>query len=115
MKKNYALLAGLFLLIYFHFSAADLSAQIVSAGDYFSVTKCGPCDNVFSWGYNSGGELGDSTTNEQHSPITVHNLSDVTSVSAGSYFSLALKNNGTVWAWGDNGNGTIGDGTYTDR
>ena len=29
--------------------------------------------------------------------------------------SLALANDGTVWAWGHNGNGRVGDGTTTDR
>ncbi|MCG2679100.1 MAG: hypothetical protein L6455_03910, partial [Kiritimatiellae bacterium] len=29
--------------------------------------------------------------------------------------SLALKENGTVWAWGDNAFGELGDGTSEDR
>lgn len=37
------------------------------------------------------------------------------SVSGGAYFSLALKDNGTVWAWGANtGNGYYGNGTTTE-
>jgi len=36
-------------------------------------------------------------------------------IAAGSYHSLALKSNGTLWAWGDNGYGQLGDGTTTNR
>ncbi len=36
-------------------------------------------------------------------------------VSGGNEFSLALKDDGTVWAWGANGRGQLGDGTTTYR
>ena len=35
-------------------------------------------------------------------------------VSAGEHHSIALKNDGTVWAWGNNDYGQLGDGTKTD-
>lgn len=37
------------------------------------------------------------------------------SVSAGQKYTLALKNDGTLWSWGDNSSGQLGDGTYTSR
>jgi len=36
-------------------------------------------------------------------------------ISGGGYHSLALKNDGTVWAWGYNQSGQLGDGSDTDR
>ncbi len=42
------------------------------------------------------------------------NITNVTDVSAGSDYCLALKDDGTVWAWGYNDNGELGDGTYID-
>lgn len=33
-------------------------------------------------------------------PVKVQGLSGVTAATAGKNHSLALKNNGTVWAWG---------------
>jgi alpha-tubulin suppressor-like RCC1 family protein len=36
-------------------------------------------------------------------------------VAAGSSHSLALKNDGTVWAWGYNTSQQLGDGTTTQR
>jgi alpha-tubulin suppressor-like RCC1 family protein len=46
-------------------------------------------------------------------PVSGLSSSDVKSVSAGHYHSLALKNDGTVWAWGDNQHGELGNGTTT--
>ncbi|RKG50096.1 kelch-like protein [Corallococcus sp. AB011P] len=36
-------------------------------------------------------------------------------LAAGSGHTLALKQDGTVWAWGSNGQGQLGDGTGADR
>lgn len=36
-------------------------------------------------------------------------------VAAGGYHSVALKQDGTVWAWGDNSRGQLGDGTVLAR
>lgn len=38
-----------------------------------------------------------------------------TSISTGSNHSLALNDDGTVWAWGSNASGQLGDGTKTQR
>ena len=37
------------------------------------------------------------------------------SVSAGSYFTMAIKDDGTLWAWGNNSIGQLGDGTTVNR
>ena len=39
-------------------------------------------------------------------------LVSVIGLAAGANHSLALRNDGTVWAWGDNGSGQLGDGTF---
>jgi len=43
------------------------------------------------------------------------NLAKVVAVAAGPNHSVALKDDGTVWAWGYNYHGQLGDGTTTDR
>ena len=37
------------------------------------------------------------------------------SVSAGSYHTVAIKTDGTLWAWGRNNYGQLGDGTVVDK
>jgi alpha-tubulin suppressor-like RCC1 family protein len=47
-------------------------------------------------------------------PVQAKNLEGVTDVAAGGSHSLALKNDGTVWAWGSNSSGQLGNGTEVD-
>jgi alpha-tubulin suppressor-like RCC1 family protein len=71
---------------------------------------------IASWGNNSNGELGDGTTTDRSRYGNISVLgNNVVQVSAGYYFGLALRGDGTVWAWGDNGSGQLGDGTTTSR
>ena len=42
-------------------------------------------------------------------------LLNVKNVVGGRYHSLALKEDGTVWAWGDNFYGQLGDGTFDNK
>lgn len=66
---------------------------------------------VWAWGSNVNGELGNGTTTNTTSPVQVSSLNNVIAISAGkSKFSLALKNDGTVWAWGTSYAGILGIG-----
>ncbi len=57
------------------------------------------------------GKKGERDETSQAVPMQVQNLNDVIQVAAGGSHSLALKQDGSVWAWGGNGEGEIGDGT----
>jgi len=71
---------------------------------------------AWAWGFNGGGQLGDGTTTERSSPVSVvGGFTDWCQVSAGSSHSLGVRQNGTAWAWGDNTAGRLGDGTTTSR
>jgi alpha-tubulin suppressor-like RCC1 family protein len=74
----------------------------------------GTCTAV-GWGANDSGQVGDGTTTNAPAPVPVSGLTGVTAVAAGYLHSLALRNDGTVWAWGGNGEGQLGDGTTTQR
>jgi len=73
---------------------------------------------VWSWGSNDEGQLGDGGTASHTSPVHVTGLgglSPVVAVAAGDGHSVALKADGTLWAWGDNAHGQLGDGTDDDQ
>jgi alpha-tubulin suppressor-like RCC1 family protein len=66
---------------------------------------------AFGWGDNTRGQLGNGTTTASDIPVAMSGLSEVTAVSGGADFSLALLHDGTVMASGENGFGELGDGT----
>src|ERR1700674_3461523 len=75
---------------------------------------------VFAWGYNFDGELGNGTTTTTGcqcitTPVQVSLPSGpvVTAIAAGGGHGLALTSTGQVLAWGDNTSGQLGDGTNT--
>ncbi|NBD23058.1 RCC1 domain-containing protein [Paenibacillus glycinis] len=72
---------------------------------------------VLAWGDNEFGQLGvgDDLTPFTHTPVQVQGLDSAVAISAGSKHSLALKDDGTVWAWGYNGDGQLGDGSTKQR
>jgi alpha-tubulin suppressor-like RCC1 family protein len=74
-------------------------------------------DNViYSWGFNSSGQLGNGTTTNRSSPGTVvGGITNWSQVAAGRYHSLGVTASGIAYAWGYNGRGRLGDGTTTDR
>ena len=73
---------------------------------------------VWTWGRNDDGQLGDGTTSTaspfgKTTPVQVSGLTGVTAIAAGSFHSMAIKSDGTVWAWGFNGFGQMGVGSVT--
>ena len=69
-----------------------------------------------SWGNNTVGQLGDGSTSNSNTPVTVKlpRGTKVTSVRVGCGHSLSLTTTGSVLAWGDNQFGQLGNGTRTD-
>ncbi|MCL6560248.1 MAG: hypothetical protein K6U74_15935, partial [Firmicutes bacterium] len=85
----------------------------IAAGNYHSLALKRD-GTVWAWGQNNEGQLGDGTKyNNRYEPVQVAGLSDVVAIAGGGGHSLALKNDGTVWAWGWNQDGQLGDGTTT--
>src|SRR5215217_2216276 len=94
---------------------AELKAIAGGANHSLALKNDG---TVWAWGLNEDGELGDGTNTDSSTPVEVKDpndpsgyLSEVETIAAGSSHSLALKDDGTVWAWGNNESSQLGDGT----
>ena len=80
---------------------------------------------VWAWGNNDYGQLGNGSVTPSYGGVAyaaqVTGLSNVVSIAAGHWHSVAVKSDGSVWTWGYNGglyadiNGQLGDGTTTNR
>ena len=74
--------------------------------------------DVWAFGENYYGALGDNSTTDSSVPIQVLKsttagdfLGDCVGVAAGERFSLALSSTGEVFSWGYQGNGRLGNGS----
>ena len=74
-------------------------------------------NNVYCWGDNGWGQLGDGSTTDRLTPTTINvgNGRTVTQLALGWHQSCAVLNDGVVKCWGRNSNGELGDGSTTDR
>ena len=68
---------------------------------------------VKAWANNNNGQLGDGSTTNRTTPVSVSGITNAVAIAAGEYHSLALLADGTVKAWGSNSVGELGDGTTT--
>ena len=76
----------------------------VSVG-YYDTVVVKKDGTVWSWGYNGYGQLGDGTSSNRTSPVQVIRqdgapLTKIVKVSAGTYRTVALDEDGNVWVWG---------------
>jgi len=78
-------------------------------------------DTLWAWGNNSNGQLGSGNTTNQNSPVQIgaglgSPAGKFTAISAGDTHSLAIHENGSLYAWGNPANGRLGNsqttGTY---
>jgi alpha-tubulin suppressor-like RCC1 family protein len=74
--------------------AATLDAGL---GHNLAVT---PAGEVWAWGMNERGQLGNATTFSTSIPVRAGALSAVIAVAAGDSLSVALRSDNTVWTWG---------------
>ncbi len=72
---------------------------------------------VFCWGQNGVGQLGDGTTNEATTPVQVAGvqghgyLGDIVAITCGARHSCAVNSQGQVYCWGSNTGGHLGSQT----
>ena len=71
---------------------------------------------AWAWGFGSQGRLGDNTTVNKSSPVSVvGGFTDWIRVSGSSNHSSAVRLDGTAWTWGVNSSGQLGDNTTVNK
>jgi len=88
---------------------------IAIAAGFDHTLALGSNGHVLAWGGNASGQLGNGSTADSPTPVTVQNLSGICAIAAGDAFSMALDTNGRVFAWGNNVLGQLGDGTRVGK
>jgi alpha-tubulin suppressor-like RCC1 family protein len=98
-------------------SVSDTTNAYDPTNQYGFSLAIGSDGNLYAWGDNSAGELGDGTTTDHDTPEAITLASGVkpTAIAAGRNHSLAIGSDGNLYAWGDNSAGELGDGTTTDH
>jgi YD repeat-containing protein len=80
-------------------------------------TSCAVTDTgeVYCWGENNNGELGQGNTTEYWAPVRVPGIGNASDVQVAENTACALLVDGTVRCWGRNDLGQCGDGSNTQR
>jgi alpha-tubulin suppressor-like RCC1 family protein len=62
---------------------------------------------LWAWGFNSNGQIGDSSAVPKRTPTRVCNTRTFCEVKGANNHVLAIEKNGNVWAWGNNNSGQL--------
>jgi len=91
-------------------ASAPAAAPQVAMGDTFTML-IKPDGSLFAWGSNLYGQLGlGSSVYTRTRPSRVGTANDWAHVATGAEHTLALKDDGSLWAWGNNLDGRLGLG-----
>jgi alpha-tubulin suppressor-like RCC1 family protein len=93
----------------------------IAAGTKFKTVSASPSQNahtlaidesgnLWAWGDNWYGQLGDNSTEDKLLPEKILSDHIFTTVSAGLEHSVAVDNLGNLWVWGTNDDGELGNG-----
>jgi len=97
------------------------SWSIVKAGGGYShsigITNAG---DLFAWGTNTFGTIGDGTTVSKSSPVQLTSVGEMgtlswSSVNSGGSHTAGITTTGSLYTWGGNASGQLGDGTTVNK
>lgn len=81
-------------------------AALSAGNDYTCGLK--PSGNLYCWGWNGLGQLGDGTNSSSVTPVAVSGGLTFASVAAGNAHTCAVSTNGDAYCWGDNETDQLG-------
>ncbi len=96
-------------------------ADVVATGEqYGDVCAINTSGQLFCWGYNGYGQVGNYTTTNQLFPLQVATTSGtIASVNLGgtgsTQYTCAVNTTGSLYCWGYNAQGNLGDYSTTQR
>lgn len=85
----------------------------IAAGHRHYLALDADTGNLYAWGHNGSGQLGNGCLLDVATPVVV--LTGVATMDAGDGFTLAVKSDQSLWAWGHNRHGQLGLGDTLDR
>jgi hypothetical protein len=92
------------------FISVNPNKASISGGQHHTLAL--KSDNtVLAWGEGAFGQLGTGNLDNSPTPVAVSGAknTNIVAVSAGGFFSLALKTDGSLISWGDNTHGQLGN------
>jgi alpha-tubulin suppressor-like RCC1 family protein len=69
--------------------------------------------DVYCWGQNVSGQLGDGSTTTRAAPVLVAGGHDFATLSLGTSNACARDTGGAYWCWGSNNSGQLTGGSVT--
>ncbi len=87
--------------------------EIVPGG--YHVCGITVAQDLYCWGYNGYGQIGNGNTSNQQSPTLVQGGHKWIDVDVGYNETCGLRTDGVAMCWGYNGYGQLGDGTTSNR
>ncbi len=102
-------------------TAGPMSGEVivkVNGGDSHTCALSQDGD-IYCWGGNIYGQLGNNSTASAFTPVKVSNIGPsngkvMVDISAGYQHTCGLASDGTAYCWGFNGHGQLGSGNNTD-
>lgn len=86
----------------------------IAASDFAACARRGN-GSVRCWGANTEGNLGDGSTENRFTPVSVIGLSNAQSLAMGTTHACALDSGSRLFCWGNNEWGQLGLGNATSR
>jgi len=84
------------------------AASDIEVGSNFSLARATD-GRIYTWGYNSRGQLGQADTDIRYLPTQVGTGNDWDIIAAGDQSAIAVRTSGEAWVWGYNFWGMLGN------